>query len=320
MGEISFYRRRLLWSNKAAMQTNIARLLFLALIILTTCCCFTQTEGPTVILGIVEDSPGHYSEDPNYSTVRVVFYRQGKTWNAFPSYCPDQKCLGYIASKYPLEVDWTIAFDGRELGHVTSRAPRSFEFYSTIGQQILEVTPPHVGKRSPEFGGFTESPVYRPLIAVSQPNYRDPEAWKPTNLSNRTIFGLRQQFRKRHPKVTNCSKNNIEKALPWSYSDGNISVVKGYASNLGWIVAELQLSEYECDGPADEAFSPQWFVVSPEQKVRALDSNMWLVDAGDYDNDGKSELVFSIDDYNRGGYKLFYDNFTQKAVFEFSYH
>jgi hypothetical protein len=47
---------------------------------------------------------------------------------------------------------------------------------------------------------------------------------------------------------------------------------------------------------------------------------MWLVDAGDYGNDGRSELLFSIDRYNRGGYELFYDDFRKRAVFEFSYH
>ena len=54
--------------------------------------------------------------------------------------------------------------------------------------------------------------------------------------------------------------------------------------------------------------------------MRFLGSRMWLVDAGDYDNDGKSELVFSIDDYNRGGYRLFYDDFSRSAKFEFGYH
>ena len=47
---------------------------------------------------------------------------------------------------------------------------------------------------------------------------------------------------------------------------------------------------------------------------------MWLVDAGDYDNDGKSEFLFCIDQYNRGGYKLFYDDFKKRAVFQFNYH
>ena len=86
------------------------------------------------------------------------------------------------------------------------------------------------------------------------------------------------------------------------------------------MVASVLLSPYRCDGPPDEPFAVQWFVITPQQKVRWLDSNMWLVDAGDYDGNGKSELVFAIDGYNRGGYRLFYDDFRQRAEFEFSYH
>jgi hypothetical protein len=47
---------------------------------------------------------------------------------------------------------------------------------------------------------------------------------------------------------------------------------------------------------------------------------MWFVDAGDYGNDGKTEVVFSIAGYDTGGYELFYDDFTKHATFEFSYH
>ena len=43
------------------------------------------------------------------------------------------------------------------------------------------------------------------------------------------------------------------------------------------------------------------------------------MDAGDYDNCGKSEVLFSIDQYNRGGYVFFYDDLKKQAVFEFSY-
>ena len=51
-----------------------------------------------------------------------------------------------------------------------------------------------------------------------------------------------------------------------------------------------------------------------------LGQGMWLVDAGDYDNDGKSELVFAIDRYNQGGYELFADDFKSHAASHFSYH
>lgn len=64
----------------------------------------------------------------------------------------------------------------------------------------------------------------------------------------------------------------------------------------------------------------QWFAVNPERQVSFLGAAMMLVDAGDYDNDGESELLFAITDYNRGGYKLFYDKFTKSVEFKFNYH
>jgi hypothetical protein len=36
-------------------------------------------------------------------------------------------------------------------------------------------------------------------------------------------------------------------------------------------------------------------------EITLFNKGMWLVDVGDYDNDGKSELVFAIDRYDQGG-------------------
>ena len=47
---------------------------------------------------------------------------------------------------------------------------------------------------------------------------------------------------------------------------------------------------------------------------------MWMVDAGDYDNDGRSELIFSISRDNEGGYEIWYDDFRKHATFKFHYH
>jgi hypothetical protein len=63
-----------------------------------------------------------------------------------------------------------------------------------------------------------------------------------------------------------------------------------------------------------------WFVMDTNGSVLYLDSGMFLVDAGDYDGDGKSELIFSIDRDNRGGYRIFYDEFRKRAQLEYSYH
>ena len=45
-----------------------------------------------------------------------------------------------------------------------------------------------------------------------------------------------------------------------------------------------------------------------------------LVDAGDYDADGKSELIFFLSGYNEDGYALFYDSNRKSVRWTWSYH
>jgi hypothetical protein len=82
----------------------------------------------------------------------------------------------------------------------------------------------------------------------------------------------------------------------------------------------IELDRYRCEGPIEDAYAAQWFTVSPAEEAKFIGQGMWLVDGGDYDNDGRSEIVFAIDRYNEGGYELFYDDFKGHAEFRFSYH
>jgi hypothetical protein len=99
-------------------------------------------------------------------------------------------------------------------------------------------------------------------------------------------------------------------------------VTKAYSSKNGWSLIELNLTDYACDGPQDDggAFNGQWYAIDPTANLRFLGTNMWFLDAGDYDDSGRSQLLFAIDGYNQGGYRLFYRNFTKSAEFSFNYH
>jgi hypothetical protein len=139
-------------------------------------------------------------------------------------------------------------------------------------------------------------------------------------VSPEVAAALRNAFRKKFPKVSNCTTQNDTAAKPWPYRDADIKLSKAYSSNKGWSAVQLLLTGYRCEGPQDDPFIEQWFAVTPRGETTLLGDGMWLVDAGDYDNDGKSEVVFAIDRYNEGGYELFYDDFKGHAVFQFSYH
>jgi hypothetical protein len=233
-------------------------------------------------------------------------------------------CLETVASEYPQEVIWTIAFDGKNVGQVTSRAPKKFEFYADIGlERVTSAEPvPSVGERSEKYAGFAGGKVYRPLVAVSESNFADPEKWKPAKLPDEVIAGLRKEFRKKFPNVSNCKnpEENVEK--PWQFRDEDIVIGKAYGSQTRWFMAGMSLGDWRCDGPQDDggAFDVQWYVVEPSGAIRFLDAGLWLVDAGDYDNDGNSELLFTVGRYNVGGYELFYDKFKKKVSFLFAYN
>jgi hypothetical protein len=284
------------------------------------CAAATATE-PVILLGVLEDRPGVYAGEADRRVVRAVFHKAGGDWTAFRHDCRMGACLATIAADYPPQVTWTISFNGRALGRVTARTLTTFPFYADVGQQ--EITSaggiPTIGKRSTQYSGFLDTPVYRPLVAVSRPYVADPDQWKPAPLSTTLSAILRREFREKFPEVANCTAED-EVARPWPYRDEDIKLVKTYASGTGWSLAQLKLQTDLCDGPPDPPFVDQWFVIDPQGRSRFLDAGMWLVDAGDYDNDGKSELIFSIDRYNRGGYELFYGDFEKRAMFEFGYH
>jgi hypothetical protein len=279
--------------------------------------------GQDIVLGILEDNHGWYAGEPNFRDVRVVFRKVGLEWKPFPSDCPDQLCLKTVATNYPNEMTWTIAFDGKNAGQITGHTPIEFKWYAAVGQQEIADTAhvPTIGKRSSEFGGYTEAAVYRPLIANSQPYFKDPDEWKPIRPSQDLISQLQQAFRKQFPKLCRLGGPEHNRMDAFPYRGQEIAVVKAYGSKLGWTIARLHLEAVDCrDTEAGFDIDDPWFAVAPNGSATHLADGMWLVDAGDYDNDGKSELVFSIDRDNRGGYELFYDNFTKHVAFEFNYH
>jgi hypothetical protein len=310
-------------SSECFVKTGAMRILIRTLIIFMLAVYGLKSSGQTIILGVLEDFPGNPPEDPGHRSVRVVFRKNGNQWQPYSSDCSDPECLKKVRAEYPAEMDWTIAFDGRKLGQLSSRTPEQFESYSSLGEQLITSAGPvpTIGKRSSDFGTFLNETAYRPLVAVSQPYFKDPDVWKPAHLSSVQVAVVRQVFRRKYPKLCSVDEKTEVDIRPFQYRDHDIKVRKMFSSKGGWSLIELYIKGVECDD-AETGFNlyNQWFVMNPQGRVQFLGEGMWLVEAGDYDNDGRSEIMFCIDQYNLGGYRLFYDDFKKTAISEFHYH
>jgi len=279
-----------------------------------------QAQG--ILLGVLEDLPGDYAEAPNFRALRVLFEKKDGEWRAFPSECADEGCLKTVSGKFPREVTWSIGLRGKVLGSVTGRTLTEFPLYSQIGLQeiVSQGEIPTVGERSQEFGGFLDAAVYRPLVANSQPYFKDAQGWSAASLPQEYVDLLRREFRRKYPSVQNCANPDENVARPWAYRDADIKVQKSYGARDRWMLGVVQLGPSRCDLEDSPAFEDQWFAIQPDGEARFLGVDMAFVDSGDYDNDGQPEVLFQISGYNLGGYALFYDNFRKQVFFRTSYH
>jgi len=176
---------------------------------------------------------------------------------------------------------------------------------------------PTRGAKSQELGGL----LYRPLIANSKPYFKDSEGWEPATLPPASTAVLKQAFRQKFPKLCRSSEADDSNLEPYAYKNEDVKLVKSYRSVSGWLVARLHLDAIDCnDVEAGDDIDDPWFVMDTDKSIKYLDSGIRLIDAGDYDNDGRSELVFSINRENEGGYEIYYDDFRKHATFRFNYH
>src|SRR5580692_279164 len=88
----------------------------------------TEVRQADLIVGVLEDFPGENAYEPDFRAVRATFKKIGDDWQAFPTKTRSYRDLETLPTSYPSEMTWTIAFDGRRFGTITSRTPSHFKF------------------------------------------------------------------------------------------------------------------------------------------------------------------------------------------------
>lgn len=271
-------------------------------------------QRPDIVVGALEYA---VCADTPFVAVRPLFAKTGGRWTSLEEPAAFERVVGF-----PERV-WTIAFDGRTIGTVRTadaRAdqPARKEFPR---QRVLKLVPRQVvpSRTYPKyrFDSWCGPVPSRPFVAVSAPNSSDPEVWKPLTPLPDVRVALLPAFRAAVDSVFVCPPS-ASKPVLFRYGAKDLSVERAYRSANGTTIVALQVHSKElCDDMSPES-GLQWFVLGDHP--RFLHWDMELIDAGDYDGDGKSELVFWYDSYNANGYVLFADNFATRVPVIWGYH
>jgi hypothetical protein len=288
-------------------------------------------KDDAVLVGVLEHgflrSP-RGTRGAEFKDVRLAFRRTPAGWQAFPHDPRDVDALRAIAQAYPAAGTWTVAFDGRALGSVSTRQPEAYRFYAEVGR--LPVSSEHIPSvgvataKSP-FIRMDAEATYRPLVAASRSTVSDPEGWKRDVPSRDARMHAIAAFRARLPKVETC--DDAGRTLPRrAYSDDEVRTVESFKSKKAAYVVSLVIAPRRdsfCDYGDEEVADPlvHTFGVDESGNAVFLGTAMTLVDAGDYDGDGRSELIFwRSEGDNNEGYVLVANGFRSRVAFEWHYH
>jgi len=306
----------------------------------------TRQESPAdsgpIYVGLIEDDrreltllaqghnlPGHNLDDPVPSrNVVPYFVKNGARWEPIRELNQNLK--------------WTIAFDGKNLGQVESQVipsaqarskgvsgPQCVHKILTALDKVPQVKMHEGGPGDPNFNGNYGVIVRRPLVVVSKPNFADPDRWKRTKLPDEVVPQVRAVFQKTFSHVRRCDSSGEPLAKDSRVLDSEIALLKAYGSNKGSFIVETQLTNHRCvynmNGAKLQLLEgDQWYYVTPTREVVFLARDWELIDAGDYDGDSRSEVIFYIAEAEADccvdiiGYVLFYDDFQRSARFAWS--
>jgi hypothetical protein len=295
---------------------------------LASCCikliCITaaspalaEVPVPTVYLGVLE-APLERAGRSSAFHMRIAFRFEDRRWRAMPRSANDEGELTKLATMFPARMSWTIVLHGKRLGEVSSVRASGHARYSDIGLEDLtgDSSPPRVREGAAAFATWLGSAPYRPLLAISEPNYHDPDRWTPYDPPPTLLQRARAAFKHTIALDMHCNGKCTR-----SYPDSVIEIYgKPFRSKGGDILIAMRPEprRNKCEGPAGDEWQSVWFHLKGND-FQWIGDSLTLLEIGDFSGDGTSQIVFQYDGYDRDGYVLVDPRDNSKTEFMWSY-
>ena len=288
-------------------------------------------------LGVIEPyrSGTGSNEVPAQPAVRMAFVHQSGIWQPMPNQARNEAELDHLATRYPRSVHWVIAFDGKFRGEFNATRPLRWDHYSDVG--VFHSDPKShidlVTKGWRDFRYWGGPQHFRPMVVVSTSNFRDPDDWKPWTPTSLELARFYPAFRVAAGTMSfTCNYYDPDKPehlKAETYPNKRIVLVKAYRSKQGYRLVALKIDPNAIHGPChgnNEILSANWphwteqWLLDKGNGPEFLGRSLELIDAGDYDGNGYSEIVFHKYGYNHDAYVLLFDHLSKQIEFGWVYH
>jgi hypothetical protein len=274
-----------------------------------------DATAPATVVGVLEEPQ---CENGRERFVLPVFVSQSGEWTSLVK-------IEQMQAHVRGPMTWDIGLGGRKTGTLQTLDPEppDPELDGSGRDMLLALASPDTTSSVPsvnrQFAGWCRGPGTRPQVVVSGGRIDDADGWKPVVLTRRDIKRVLEAFKANAGPAGTCADTS-DVAKPFDYGLADVEAVAGYRDRAGHWLATLRLwGESGCDGPIDDAWSSHTFLVSGTS-VKHLGVGLELVDAGDFDGNGASELLFWFSGYNRDGYVLFFGRASDKVEYLWGYH
>lgn len=214
----------------------------------------------------------------------------------------------------PTAGTWTMWYNGQSVGVLLTRSARILSSIASI---------PHIAVGEERFESWLGTVHDRPLALATQRDVRDTKGWVASRLSDRerTLFLRAFRISVALPHCDGTPHGAMPAAVD-GFFDRDVSVIKVIRSSAGQLLVGMAINELlkPCDDVRDPARTTHWFVKRGAESPHFIGNEMYVVDAFDFDNDGRTEWLFSRSRYNEDGFILFFDEFRKSVSSSWHYH
>ena len=279
-----------------------------------------RLSGQTrLVIGTLE--PNHHEWTEQQTAPLAVISHFEKTKNGWQPLAD--------SAGLPQKLSFNIFYNNKKLGAVQTRYNKDLDttFYAFNWYKITGGKAPKVGTRSTIFSGWPSYPMYRPLVAGTQANYRQKKIIKKGKGTPKEIQVL-DNYLKQKAAEMNLGEipgevKQITESISALYTINDSCYLAEATINLNiycfidkvpfadaaehpWNTVEKMIVQ----NPGNPPVSKKVLFLVNGKTIKIVGRNLTFLDSGDYDNDGYDEIIFKKQIYNWDSYIMIINKYN----------